>query len=113
MAYRTALRARAALIGMLTLIPISVSAQNAQKDQLEAPEVRGLTLTGVTSVDHIDLLKSISTQPSKCRSLLLTPFCLVSHSPTFEFKHYFDETEFRRDVLRIRLYYWKRGYRAT
>jgi outer membrane protein insertion porin family len=66
---------------------------------------------GVKHVDVNDLSKSISTQASKCRSLLLIPFCLFSHSPTLEDKHYLDETEFQRDVVRIRLYYWKRGYR--
>jgi outer membrane protein insertion porin family/translocation and assembly module TamA len=89
------------------------AAQSTQKDQRGAPEVRELILTGVTHVDQYDLLKSISTQVSKCRSFLLRPFCLISHSPTFDFKHYFDEAEFKRDVLRIRLYYWKRGYRDT
>jgi outer membrane protein insertion porin family len=102
---------RALTVGMLILIPAALRAQNARTDQLEAPEVRSLTFTGVTHVDVHDLRRSLSTQQSKCRSLLLTPFCLVSHSPTFEFKFYLNETELHRDVLRVRLYYWKRGYR--
>ncbi len=76
-----------------------------------AQEVRKLRIEGIAHVDEHDLLKNISTQQSRCRSVLLEPFCLVSHSPTFEDKHYFDEDEFQRDVLRIRVYYWKRGYR--
>lgn len=79
----------------------------------DAPEVRTLVLKGVTHVDVTDLLRSISTQPSKCRSLLLQVVCLVTHSPTFVDKHYLDETELHRDVLRIRLYYWKRGFREA
>ena len=77
------------------------------------PEVRSLVLDGVKHVDLHDLEKSLSTHASRCRSLVIEPFCLVSHSPTFEDKHYLDEDEFRRDVLRIRLYYWKRGYREA
>jgi outer membrane protein insertion porin family/translocation and assembly module TamA len=99
--------------GALCLAPAVSPAQSTQHDQREAAEVRAIKLVGVKHVDQYDLLKSISTQASKCRSFLLRPFCLVSHSPTFEFKHYFDEAEFQRDVLRIRLYYWKRGYRET
>jgi outer membrane protein assembly factor BamA len=78
-----------------------------------AQEVRKLNLTGVAHVDAHDLLKSISTHASRCRSFVIKPICLISHSPTVEDKHYFDQTEFERDVLRIRLYYWKRGYRET
>jgi outer membrane protein insertion porin family/translocation and assembly module TamA len=44
---------------------------------------------------------------------VLEPFCVLSHSSTFQDRHYFDENEFRRDVMRIRLYYWKRGYREA
>ena len=89
----------------------TAAAQNTRNQQREAPEVRKLTFTGVKHADLNDLQKSLSTQASKCRSLLLLPFCLFSHSPTLEDKHYFDENEFRRDVTRIRLYYWKIGYR--
>jgi outer membrane protein assembly factor BamA len=102
-----------ALVAGMTLMltPCCLRAQRTHTEQLASPEVRKLAIDGVAHVDINDLQKSISTQASKCRSLLLTPFCLFSNSPTFEFKHYLDETELHRDVLRIRLYYWKRGYR--
>lgn len=91
--------------------PTPSAAQGPQ--QRESPEVRKLAITGVKSVDWHDLSKSINTRASKCRNILLTPFCLISHSPTIEDKYYLDETELRRDVLRIRLYYWKKGFRET
>jgi outer membrane protein insertion porin family/translocation and assembly module TamA len=75
------------------------------------PEVRRLTFTGVEHVDLADLQLSIATQATSCASVLLAPFCLISHSPTIQNRFYLDETEFQRDVLRIRLYYWLRGYR--
>jgi len=111
MSRTTARWAWALAVGMLLLLPPATYAQTP--DQRNAPEVRKLTFKGVAHVDQHDLAKSISTQASKCRSLILLPFCLFSHSPTFEEKHYFNEDEFRRDVLRIRLYYWKRGWRDT
>jgi len=76
-----------------------------------SPEVRGLVLRGVEHVDVNDLTKSISTRPSRCRSLLIQVFCWISHSPTFWDQHYLDHDEMHRDVLRTRLYYWKRGWR--
>ena len=90
-----------------------MAAQDTHDLQRESPEVRKLDITGVKHVDQRDLERSISTQVTKCRSLVLEPFCALSHSSTFQDRHYFDENEFRRDVLRIRLYYWKRGYRET
>jgi outer membrane protein assembly factor BamA len=91
--------------------PQRITAQDTHDLQREAPEVRKLDITGVKHIDQRDLERSISTQGTKCRSLVLEPFCALSHSGTFQDRHYFDENEFRRDVLRIRLYYWKRGYR--
>ncbi|HEY2164130.1 MAG TPA: POTRA domain-containing protein, partial [Gemmatimonadaceae bacterium] len=75
------------------------------------PEVRRLTIEGATHVDVQDLEQSIATRATVCASLLLVPFCAFSHSPTVQNRFYLDETEFQRDVLRIRLYYWLRGFR--
>jgi outer membrane protein assembly factor BamA len=98
---------------MLAVPPQRLTAQNTHDLQREAPEVRQLVFTGVVHIDVRDLERSISTQVTKCRSLVLEPFCLITHSGTFQDRHYFDANEFRRDVLRIRLYYWKRGYREA
>ena len=98
---------------LLATMSSGLFAQSTRDQEREDPEVRGLVLKGVKHVDVQELLKSLSTQATKCRSLLIRPFCLVSHSPTFEDKHYLDRAELRRDVLRIRLIYWKHGYRET
>lgn len=89
------------------------SASYAQTDQTEAPEVRTLRFEGVKNVDKDDLEKSVSTRASRCRNLILQVFCWFSHSPAFFDRYYLDQQEFERDVLRIRLYYWLRGYRDT
>jgi outer membrane protein insertion porin family/translocation and assembly module TamA len=91
----------------------SVLLAQTRDDQRNSPEVRRLVIDGAKNVDVHDLKKSISTQASACRNLILEVFCLFTNSPTFEDKHYLDESELRRDVVRIRLYYWKRGYRDT
>jgi len=94
---------------VLALAPTSLDAQ--RDDQRNAPEVRDLRLNGVRGVSERDLERSIATSESACKSLLLLPFCLASKSPTFVDKKYLDRSEFRRDVLRILVFYWKRGYR--
>ena len=85
----------------------------SKPDEREAPEVRKLRLLGADHVDRADLLKSIATQPTKCRTMIYQLFCAFSRSPTFMEKHYLDRDELKRDVLRVRVFYWKRGYREA
>lgn len=109
-AQRRAVAGRWILVAaVVALAPSYLYAQ--RDDQRGAPEVRDLELTGVHGVSRTDLARSIATSESECKSLLLLPFCWVSHSPTFVARKYLDRREFRRDVLRIQAFYWKRGYR--
>ena len=65
------------------------------------------------SVKQSDLLSSIYTTASYCNSFLLKPFCLFSKSKYFYTKKYLDHQELHRDVLRARVFYWKRGFREA
>lgn len=76
-------------------------------------EVKSLTLKGVKAVDPKDLRLSIATDQSHCVSLLLSPICWISKTRYFYTRKYLDRVELARDVLRIRVYYWKRGYREA
>ena len=96
------------------LLAVAISAAGAQAPRPSkdpSPEVKKLVVRGVKHVDQHDLEKSIATQASYCRSFLLEPFCLFSKSPVFVQHEYLNRDEFRRDVLRIRVYYWRSGYR--
>ena len=72
-----------------------------------------LTLKGVKSVKQSDLLQSIYTTASYCNSFILKPFCWISKSKYFFTRKYLDRQELERDVLRVRVFYWKRGYREA
>jgi outer membrane protein insertion porin family len=67
----------------------------------------------VKVVKQSDLLLSISTTASHCNGFILIPFCLISKAKYLYTKEYLDHLELERDVLRIRIFYWKRGYRET
>ena len=108
--FASALGVIAALLGTSR----AIAAQRAEKnDQSERPEVRSLTLSGVRSVDRDELLQSIATSASHCKSFLLYAFCPLSHSSSIWDKRYLDRTELRRDLLRIRVFYWIRGFRQA
>lgn len=77
------------------------------------PEVIDLDFEGVEAADEEELRESIATDESKCRSILVRPFCLFSTSPLWVDKAYLDREETDRDVLRIRIFYWRRGYREA
>ena len=110
---RVHLRVAALALFALAVVPARASGQNGKNDQIDSPEVTRLTLRGVKAVEKSDLLKSISTDRSHCRSLLLKPFCAVSKSRYFFERKFLDRKELKRDVLRIRVFYWKRGYREA
>ena len=64
-------------------------------------------------VRQSDLLQSIYTTSSHCNGFLLVPFCWISKAKYFYTKNYLDHKELERDVLRARVFYWKRGYREA
>lgn len=108
------LRALGALGALVATVAVAhpLAAQRGDQER-EAPVVKAVNLRGVHAVDAAELRNSIATTASRCRSILLQPFCWFSHSPYFYQREYFDHTEFQRDVLRIRVFYYRRGYRDT
>jgi len=67
----------------------------------------------VKAVKQSDLLQSVYTTSSHCNSLIVAPFCWITKSKYFYTRKYLDHKELERDVLRVRIFYWKRGYRET
>jgi outer membrane protein insertion porin family len=106
----------AVLPGIVAFLPLATATplrSQASDDERESPEVTQVAFTGVHHLDRPLLERSIATKATQCKSILLAPFCLVSRSPLFVQKHYLDRTELKRDVLRIKVLYWRHGYRDT
>jgi len=77
------------------------------------PEVVQLKLNGVHSVKQKDLLLNIATDQSHCNSFILRPICVISKAKYFYKRKYLDHSELKRDVVRIKVFYWKRGFREA
>jgi len=103
-------RAAAALTAVLLLFPLHLE---AQRKAPQKPEVIRVTFNGVHVVKTEDLLENVVTTQSRCNSVILTPVCWISKSKYLYTREYLDHDELKRDVLRLRVYYWKRGYRDT
>jgi outer membrane protein insertion porin family/translocation and assembly module TamA len=95
------------------MVPAVLVAQTPRdnKAEMERPEIRDLKLVGVKNVQKGELLESLDVKESGCLSLLLKPFCLVTKSPYVYERAYLDREEFRRDVIRLLVFYFRRGYR--
>ncbi len=92
----------------------SLAAQLLHLDPAARIEVRKLEFEGVSdAVDVTDLRTSIYTEATRCRSFVLTPFCRFTNYRGFEERNYLDRKELQRDVLRIRVYYYKHGFREA
>lgn len=101
------------ILGIAALLhPGSLAAQS-QSNEPEKIQVVGLSFNGVKAVDVAELKQNIATEASHCVSAILFPICWITQSP-YVFKHeYLNREELARDILRLRVFYWKRGYRET
>lgn len=68
---------------------------------------------GTSGLDPDVLEDSIATQETRCRGFILRPFCAITDSGIFLEKHYLDREELDLDELRIRVIYFRRGYRQA
>ncbi len=103
----------AAVAAFLLVAAAGTLVAQSDRNEHESPEVTKLSLKGVRHVSKSQLEQSIATRATTCKSFLLEVFCRFSDSELFVDKHFLDRTELKRDVLRIKVFYWKRGYRSA
>jgi outer membrane protein insertion porin family len=89
-------------------------AQSTPPEDRTHPVVDAVTFVGVTKViDKRDMADGLATKASGCKSLLLAPFCIFTKSHLVYDTRTLDHVELARDVVRIKVYYYRRGYRET
>ncbi|HEX6559628.1 MAG TPA: BamA/TamA family outer membrane protein [Longimicrobiales bacterium] len=93
-------------------LPHALYAQ-ADATKEEHPIVEQVVFKGVKLVEAHKLQATLSTQPTRCHAFFLKPLCMLTHNHLFEARSNLDHDQLRRDVLRIKVFYWLRGYRHT
>ena len=79
-----------------------------------APEVASVEFNGATkAIDLVELQTNIYTEPTRCKSIVLALLCRFTPYRGFEERHYLNRQELKRDVLRIRVFYFREGYREA
>ena len=81
--------------------------------QAERPRVERLVFEGVRNVSRGELRQSIATEATRCRSLVFRPLCAVTDAGFLWDRQYLDREELARDELRLRVYYFRQGWRQA
>jgi outer membrane protein assembly factor BamA len=101
-----------AALAVLTVSTARVRAQSTD-DTGPAPRVERLTIAGTQALPAEEIRENIYTEATRCRGFILRPFCLLSNSSLWKEVERLDTLEVRRDELRIRVHYFRRGYRSA
>ena len=104
------------LAAALLFLPAAGGAQSRAPGVLDEdnPEVVDLRITGVRAVPEDQLRDAITVDESRCRSLVYrVTICPFYKGDAVYRRAYLDRLELRRDVLRIKLFYYERGYREA
>ncbi len=112
MKLRPALRALFLAIA-LSATPLAGQTPKGAVEQVKHPEITKLTLKGIESIPIYDVEQNISISESQCIGIALTPLCWLNKSKIFYKKAFLDREELARDMLRIRVLYYKHGFRNT
>jgi outer membrane protein assembly factor BamA len=112
MSHRLRALRSAAFLCAAVLLATPLAAQDRDEDsEEERPRVERITFRGVDALDTRELRRSIATRQTRCRSVLLRPFCWLTDWSVFVDKAYLDRSELPRDELRLEVRYFRRGYR--
>ncbi len=95
---------------------IATGSTDAASQSFADPEVVQITFEGNSAFSDGDLENAILTRETHCRTFLFVfplPLCPLTDWGLAHIREYLDEGEMPLDVLRLRLYYRQRGFRAA
>lgn len=100
------------LLGLVSSLALAtpLPGQVTARDTL--PIVRRINIEGNSAFSDARIKAAIATRESGCRSVFLSPFCWVGIG-LFERRVQLSPRELRTDVARVRIFYFRRGYRQA
>ncbi|MES3034684.1 MAG: BamA/TamA family outer membrane protein [Gemmatimonadota bacterium] len=99
------------LLGCVTAISAGAQDAPSLKRVVERPVLVEMTLRGNANIGTEELEAAMVTQPTACRGIPW--YCKVIPLGFLRRKRTLDRAELERDMLRLRVLYWKRGWRAA
>lgn len=76
------------------------------------PVVARVEIAGNAAFEEAEIRRAIATEASRCKSVLAAPLCWLGFDALRD-ERPFDPNELQLDVARIKLFYWRRGYREA
>ncbi len=98
-------------LGCVAAISAGAQPQPSPSRVVVPPVIRALKISGNDHIGDTELKAAMETVPSRCRGL--PSYCNVIPIGWLRNKHVLDRAELDRDMLRLRVLYWKRGWRAS
>jgi outer membrane protein assembly factor BamA len=99
----------AALVGFGLLAPPVLGAQAPA--ELEGRLIERVTFQGLEELSEAALRPSLITRPTRCRGLLLRPFCWAADWEVFIEHRHLSLAELPRDELRLLVRFFRAGFR--
>ncbi len=103
---------RATLLGLASTLALAAPLQGQVTARDTLPIVRRIEIEGNTAFSDERIKEAIATRESGCRSVFLSPFCWIGIG-VFHRRVQLSPRELRTDVARIRIFYFRRGYRQA
>ncbi len=103
---------RGALLGLASTFALSAPLHGQVTARDTLPLVRRIEIEGNTAFSDERIKEAIATRESGCRSVFLSPFCWIGIG-VFKRRVQLSPRELRTDVARIRIFYFRRGYRQV
>ena len=101
------------LLGLALISAPTDAVGQSVLEEDEEPLVEKITFEGDDALSEADLRASIETKETSCAAFLLQPFCWVADWSLVVDHRYLDREELGRDVVRLRVLYFRRGYREA
>lgn len=99
-------------LGLLVLFGPGAGRAEAQSSSASRTEVTDVRFEGNETFPDDSLARAIVTRDTECTSTVLTPFCWFG-ADFAKSRAYLQRRELPRDLLRLRIWYQRRGFRET
>ncbi len=110
-ARRVRFAAGVVLLGCVSAVSASAQTPQSLTRVVTQPVIRELKISGNENIGDTELKAAMETVPSECKGI--PNYCKFIPVGWLRNKKLLDRAELDRDMLRLRVLYWKRGWRAS
>ena len=103
---------RRALLVALACALFPQAAAGQDEEARGRREVEDILMVGNHTFPTDSLKRAIVNRETECSTRILTPLCWLGLDFAFA-RHFFQPRDIAADAIRLRLYYWQRGYREA